>query len=89
MGKRSAEYYQGFNSKSNQNPYTPGTEEFNEFERGWVQRLKQGLPIDELHREQTYHLTFAIKKNKPASVTKPKKTTLDGLIKSYGLSKRR
>lgn len=69
--------------------YISGTEDFNEFELGWVQRLKQSLPIDELHGEKTYHLTFAINKNKPASVAKPKKTTLDGLIKSYGLSKRR
>lgn len=89
MGKCSEEYYQGFKSKSIQNPYTPGTEEFNEFERGWVQRQKRGLPIDETQfgREQTSGLTYAMNKNKPTSAAISKKASLDELIRSYGLPK--
>ena len=35
-------YKEGFNSKINANPYIINTNEHNDFERGWSQRVKRG-----------------------------------------------
>ena len=40
---QSKEYEEGFTSKKYSNPYQAGTQAFNDFERGWVQRLKRNL----------------------------------------------
>lgn len=91
MGVRTEAFEQGFNSKKYQNPYDPSTEEYDDFERGWTQRLKRGLHIQEttFDWEQTDYLTYAMNKHKPSSVTVTKRPTFDELIKQYGLPKRR
>lgn len=38
----SKEYKEGFNSRANKNPYDVSTREYNDFERGWSQRVKRG-----------------------------------------------
>ena len=43
MTKRSQAYREGFYSKKNENPYKIGTDEYNEFERGWTQKLKRNF----------------------------------------------
>ena len=42
MKGTSKAYKEGFKSKANQNPYLINTQEFNDFERGWSQRIKRG-----------------------------------------------
>ncbi|NOH82831.1 hypothetical protein [Vibrio sp. 03-59-1] len=39
---RSKAYDEGLRSSTCCNPYNMGTAEFNDFERGWVQRIKRG-----------------------------------------------
>ncbi|ODS04291.1 hypothetical protein [Vibrio scophthalmi] len=39
---RSEAYREGMKAKTYENPYEPGTQQFNEFERGWSQRIKRG-----------------------------------------------
>lgn len=41
MAGRSEAYKKGFNSKFCDNPYDIGTQEYNEFERGWSQKAKR------------------------------------------------
>lgn len=89
MGKRSAEFNEGFNSIKYLNLHTPGTFGFNEYERGWLQRLKRGLPVGE-NQNSRYpidQLTYAMNKHKPTSVVVTKKATLNELIRVYGHSK--
>lgn len=50
---RSEAYKKGFTSEYYNNPYAVGSDEYDECERGWAQRIKMG------YRCQT------IKKNKP------------------------
>lgn len=53
MSKLSIAYNEGFNSKKYDNPYNPSTQEYNDFERGWCQRVKHGLPIIESPKVNT------------------------------------
>lgn len=39
---RSEAYLEGMKAKAYENPYERGTKQFNDFERGWSQRLKRG-----------------------------------------------
>ena len=40
--KHSAAYDKGFNSECYENPYQVGSEEYDDCERGWAQRIKRG-----------------------------------------------
>jgi len=43
VDKNSREAYnKGFKSESYENPYAIGTDDYNECERGWAQRIKRG-----------------------------------------------
>jgi hypothetical protein len=40
--KNSVAYNKGFNSECYENPYKVGSDEYNDCERGWAQRIKRG-----------------------------------------------
>lgn len=46
MASNSKAYEAGFSSKKYENSYTPGSQDFNDFERGWIQRVKRNLPVE-------------------------------------------
>lgn len=89
METRSKEFYEGFHSKAYLNPYPPASNEYDEFERGWTQRLKRGLPILEtkFEGEAEDSLTLFKNKNRIAKVEPSKKKSFSELLNYYGLKR--
>lgn len=89
MGARSNEFYEGFNSKSYDNPYQSASMEYNEFERGWTQRLKQGHPVSDtkFEPEPVRPLTLFKYKNKKVEILSNQKKSFNELLGQYGLKK--
>jgi len=89
METRSKEFYEGFHSKAYLNPYPPASNEYDEFERGWTQRLKRGLPIYETKFEDEVEdaLTLYKNRNKTVTVEPQKKKSFSELLTHYGIKK--
>lgn len=89
METRSKEFYEGFHSKAYLNPYPPASNEYDEFERGWTQRLKRGLPIHETKFEGEVEDGLTIFKNrgKPVKNSFSGKKSFKELLEQYGLMK--
>lgn len=87
METRSKEFYEGFHSKAYLNPYPPASNEYDEFERGWTQRLKRGLPIHETKFEGEVEdsLTLFKSKNRIVKVESTKKKSFNELLTYYGI----
>jgi len=89
METRSKEFYEGFHSKAYLNPYPPASNEYDEFERGWTQRLKRGLPIHETKFEGEVENNFTLfrNKNRTTKVESSKKKSFGELLSHYGIKK--
>ncbi|CAM3881685.1 hypothetical protein [Rheinheimera salexigens] len=83
----SKEYEEGFLSIKYSNPYKIGTQAFNDFERGWVQRLKRNLPV-ELTLKADEPIYSQKSREGKASVLpiESDKRTFKSLLKKYGLN---
>ena len=86
---QSKEYEEGFLSRKYENPYDAGTTEYDDFERGWVQRLKRNLPIDESGKIESYScdLDLAFIKKKSSQIFEKKKNFTE-LLAVYGIEKK-
>lgn len=89
MGKRSNEFYEGFNSIRYYNPYPSASLEYNEFERGWSKRLKQGYPVSgsKFEDEPVSALTLFKPQSKKVNIASDKKKSFNELLGQYGLKK--
>lgn len=89
MAKRSKEFYEGFNSKSCANPYPPASIEYNEFDRGWGQRVKRGYAVSgaSFEGEPASALTLFKHKSKKVNTGSNKKNSFNELLTQYGLKK--
>lgn len=86
---RSKEFYEGFYSKSCANPYPPASTEYNEFERGWGQRIKRGYPVSgtSFEIESASALRLFKPKSKKVNTGSNKKKSFNELLDQYGLKK--
>lgn len=85
---QSKEYEEGFLSRKYENPYDAGTTEYDDFERGWVQRLKRNLPIDESGKIENNFcdLDVVLRKKQPSHIVLEKKKFTE-LLAVYGFKK--
>lgn len=85
---KSKAYEEGFSSRKYLNPYSPGSSEFNEFERGWGQRVKRDLPVDPAFKIDIDELEQDTIEYRPKRVDKPVpqvKQGFEDLKKKYGV----
>ncbi|CAH8213705.1 hypothetical protein V9789_004395 [Vibrio vulnificus] len=70
MVGRSDAYRQGFNSKYCDNPFEMGSQEYNDFERGWSQKAKR-FPnsVESKYKHKRFEQSLPESKSK---VTEPK-----------------
>lgn len=85
---QSKEYEEGFASKMYSNPYQWGTREFNDFERGWVQRLKRNIYVEVTWKDNDEFCALNRSASKLAlSRTPPPKLSFKDLLDKYGHNK--
>jgi len=85
---RSKEYEEGFSSKKYKNPYDAASLEYDDFERGWVQRLKRNMPIDYSGKIEACACDLDrkfIKKQSSKALLKNK--NFNELLEAYGIKK--
>jgi len=83
---QSKEYEEGFSSRKYANPYKPGTPEFNDFERGWVQRLKRNLPVELTWKDENEYCALNRSASKAGLNRLPQpKLGFKSLLKKYGI----
>lgn len=86
MASNSKAYEAGFSSRKYENPYTRGSQDFNDFERGWIQRVKRNLPVESGCQVEIYDEEAPKVTKRPISVVKQKpKERFEELKRKYGV----